>query len=276
MPIDNQQFSHPPLPESARLPINHCNLPASILGSLSFQEHPVPLELDGVRRSHVALLDNLDKLSGQLERARFFMDYMSVHFRLHRPEDAGADRKSRKNADYLRLLRGWFFDPNGKEAAVLKSWVESRFGLLPRYHKGELDDFNGPSYQRYLADRSQGLYNTNALEAQLDLLYSYCQYELLAGHAYNGHMRLYRGVNRVDSYDIVKRIDKHRAIVLLNNLNSFTDQRERADEFGDYILETSVPLQKIFWFPGLLPGKLKGENEMLVIGGMYRVVISTF
>ena len=36
------------LPAYARLPINRCNLPASILCSLSYQRHPVPLKLDGV------------------------------------------------------------------------------------------------------------------------------------------------------------------------------------------------------------------------------------
>ena len=34
-----------------------------------------------------------------------------------------------------------------------------------------------PAYLRYLEMRSAGLYGTNALEAQLDLLYAYCQYE---------------------------------------------------------------------------------------------------
>ena len=40
--------SPPSLPTWARLPINRCNLPAAILGSLTYQRHPVPLKLDGV------------------------------------------------------------------------------------------------------------------------------------------------------------------------------------------------------------------------------------
>ena len=57
-------------------------------------------------------------------------------------------------------------------------------------------------------------------------------------------------------------------------LNSFTSNRERADEFGDYIPRVEVPLPKIFLFNQLLPGMLKGEDEYLVIGGLYEVAIS--
>ena len=57
-------------------------------------------------------------------------------------------------------------------------------------------------------------------------------------------------------------------------LNSFTSNRERADEFGDYIPRVEVPLPKIFLFNHLLPGMLKGEDEYLVIGGLYEVAIS--
>lgn len=45
----------------------------------------------------------------------------------------------------------------------------------------------------------------------------------------------------------------HRFRVLLNNRGSLSANRERADEFGDYILEVRVPLPKIF-FNLLLPG----------------------
>ena len=61
--------------------------------------------------------------------------------------------------------------------------------------------------------------------------------------------------------------------MLLNNLSSFTSNRERADEFGDYVLEVRVPWQKIMFYSDLLPGKLKGEEEVVVIGGVYDVVI---
>ena len=265
------------LPASARLPINHCNLPAVILGSLSFQNHPSALKLDGINESHKALFNALDSIHMHKKRAEYFMNYMIVQFRMHKLEDAGViNGKSdkRTKADYLRMLRGWFFDADSLEAAVLKSWVESRFGLLTRYHKGDLADYSGSNYQLYLHERSRGLYATNALEAQFDLLYSYCQYELALSYPEDTHLSLFRGVNSVDNYEILKREEKHQAIVLLNNLNSFTNNRERACEFGDYILETDVPWQKILFYSNLLPGMFSGEEEMLVIGGVYNVKIS--
>ena len=66
-----------------------------------------------------------------------------------------------------------------------------------------------------------------------------------------------------------------RHVILLNNLNSFTCSRERAGEFGDYIMTVEIPLSKIFFFCGLLPGILQGEDEFLVIGGVADVTLST-
>jgi len=69
--------------------------------------------------------------------------------------------------------------------------------------------------------------------------------------------------------------DARRPRLLLNNLNSFTGQRERADEFGDYILTVRVPTPLIVCYCGLLPGALRGEDEYLVLGGVYDVTRST-
>jgi NAD+--dinitrogen-reductase ADP-D-ribosyltransferase len=266
------------LPVYARLPINRCNLPAVILGSLTFQQHPVTITLDGVSELHADLFKHLENVHEAKRRAVHFMDYMRSGFLLDHLDEAGFDadqcRHRRDKADYLRILRGWMFDPDGKEAAVLKSWVESRFGLLPRNHHGPLGDFSTEHYQAYLSDRARGLYNTNGLEAQLDLLYTYCQYEVERRYPNQPHLILYRGVNHVEEHEILHQANKHQCVLLLNNLNSFTSERERADEFGDYILQALVPQVKLLYFPGMLPGSLKGENEFLVIGGVYRVEVS--
>lgn len=63
--------------------------------------------------------------------------------------------------------------------------------------------------------------------------------------------------------------------VLFNNLTSFSTSRERAGEFGDYILAARLSCAKIFCHCALLPGVLKGEDEHLVIGGAYEVSLST-
>jgi NAD+--dinitrogen-reductase ADP-D-ribosyltransferase len=269
---------NPSLPPHARLSVNRCNLPAVILGSLTFQRNPTSLHLDCVEEFNSELFETLDTIDDATERAENFKGYMRSAFLFDHLEEAGFDpntrRSKRDKADYLRMLRGWLFDPDGKEGAVLKSWVESRFGLLPRNHQGPLGDYSSDNYQAYLAARAQGLYNTNGLEAQFDLLFSYCQYEVRRQFPDQRHITLYRGVNRIDEHEVLAQPEKRRYILVLNNLNSFTDDRERADEFGDYILEAQIPLAKLVFMPGLLPDLLKGENEYLVIGGVCEVKLS--
>jgi NAD+--dinitrogen-reductase ADP-D-ribosyltransferase len=267
------------LPRSARLPINRCNLPANILGGLTFQHSPVALELDGVALFHKGFFALLDSLENASERAEAFTMHMNASFYLDQPEQAGYSPlaiNKRHKTDYLRMLRGWGFDSNGREGAALKGWVESRFGLLPRHHSGQIRDFSGVAYRRYLEMRATALYGTNAVEAQLDLLYTYCQYELAKQYPDTTHLTLYRGVNRVNDYETLATLDKKRRVVLFNNLSSFTSNRDRADEFGDYLLTAQAPLAKVFYHSLLLPGMLQGEDEFTVIGGLYEVSIAAY
>ena len=271
-PVDG---AGPRLPKGAYLPINRCNLPAVILGGLTFQRHPAPLLLDGVAELHYRLFRSLEPLAEPAERARQFMDYMTVYFRLEALEEVGLTpgrRKLRGRADYLRMVRGWAFDPNSREGAVLKAWVESRFGLLARFHGGLLDDRAGDdTYTHFLEACSRGLYNTNALEAQLDLLYAYGQYEQRRQQPEATHLSLYRGFNRFSDDQVLAKPERRRWIVLLNNLSSFSIRRERAEEFGDHLLRAQVPLAKVFFHNRMLPGMLKGEDEYVVVGGVYEV-----
>mgnify|MGYP002063668119 CR=1 FL=1 len=119
--------------------------------------------------------------------------------------------------------------------------------------------------------RGRQLAGPHALEAQLDLLYSYCQYE--QGRRFPGqmHISLYRGTNDIDDYEMLASAENDNINLVLNNLSSFTDNRERADEFGDSIIEVKIPRVKLLYFPGLLAGILKSEQEYLVIGGAYQV-----
>lgn len=276
--LDEPSRTGASLPRHARLPINRCSLPAVLLGSLSYQKQPVALALDGVLELHKPLFMRLDALSEPLERARLFQDHMAAEFSLEHPEEAGysqTNAHARAKASYLRLLRGWAFDSDGQEGAVLKGWVESRFGLLPRHHGGPVRDLSARTYRAYLEQRARGLYGTNALEAQLDLLYTYCQYELGRQRLGRTHITLYRGVNHMADHEVLHETEKSRRVVLLNSLSSFTGNRERAGEFGDFILETEVPLAKVAFFQGLLPGRLTGEDEYGVIGGVYEVGYAT-
>jgi NAD+---dinitrogen-reductase ADP-D-ribosyltransferase len=268
------------LPAYSRLPINRCNLPAMILGSLTFQQHPVALTIDGVMDIHHQLFDDLKTITDINTRLIHFTDYMRASFLLDNPEQVGKHEnnhaKSRDKADYLKLLRGWHFDPNSQEAAVLKGWVESRFGLLTLNHQGPIEDFSSSRYQSYQHSRCLGLYNTNALEAQLDLLYSLTQFELTQRFPEQSHCVLYRGINRLKDHEILCQQSSSRMVMLLNNLNSFSQNRERADEFGDLIMTVNIPHAKILYFPNLLPGCMQGEEEYMVIGGAYEVNVSVF
>ena len=89
------------------------------------------------------------------------------------------------------------------------------------------------------------------------------------------HVTLYRGVNRMADHEVLEKGEGGQHVILLNNLSSFTCSRERACEFGDYILAVDVPLTKIFFHCGLLPGVLQGEDEFLVMGGVVEVTLLT-
>ncbi len=261
-------------PPAARLPVNRCNLPAEALASLAFQLAPVALEVDGILPLHQPLFERLSFVDDATQRAQLFMQYMTAHFLL---DDAPAQgltahaRIDRSRLDYLRLLRGWLFDSEGREGAVLKGWVESRFGLLSGFHRTALGGSDCPQRAAFERERAQGLYATGALEAQVDLLYAYAQHELAQRHAGARHLTLYRGICGRDALAPLATLPDGRSVVQLNNLSSFSASRERAGEFGDRVIECAVPLPKVLAFARLLPGRLQGEDEYLVIGGVAAV-----
>jgi NAD+--dinitrogen-reductase ADP-D-ribosyltransferase len=262
--------SAPAPPQAACLPFNRCNLPAAILGSVTFQRHPAPLKLDGVEELHRDLFRRLDGASESRRRAEIFQDYVTVHFRLAHLDEAGLTETNagRANANYASMIRGWYFDSNGREGAALKGWVESRFGLVPRYHGAPLCEPESGAHRHYQYIQARARYGANALEAQLDLVYVYCQYEFARACPGLTHLTLYRGVNRLEDHELLGGTRKE-PILLLNNLNSCTGIRERAGEFGDVILTLQVPVAKVFFHSRLLPGALQGEAEFLVVGGVY-------
>jgi len=269
--VNDKQSDNPPLPASARLPINRCNLPAVILGSLTFQQYPALLAIDGVAELHREFLAALTLCTDAGERERRFHSYMKQCFCLDDLQQAGLSENAQKRRlDYLRLIRGWHFNADSIEGAVLKSWVESRFGLLPRYHKAPIRDQSEIAYRQYLEHRASGLYNSNALEAQLDLVYTYTQTELARRFPGQTHLKLYRGVNQWREHEQLGQRDGQTQL-LLNNVSSFSNCPDRAGEFGDTVFSAQIPFAKIICCAEVLPGKLQGEGEYLVIGGIYGV-----
>jgi NAD+---dinitrogen-reductase ADP-D-ribosyltransferase len=230
------------------------------------------LEIQGVKESNRFLFRKLAELPSCPERAQLFNDYMSVKFQLHHWQEQATDgsRLSIRNS-YLRFLKGWKIDSNSLAGAVLKRWVESRIGISPTFHKARIDDLNGRSYFEYSVDVMNGSTHTSAIQSQLDILYEFGQFELPRKYPGVPAITLYRGTHDAEEYDILESLNKRESIVRMNNLVSFTDEEERAWEFGRTVWKTTVPLCKIFFYNDLLPGILKGEDEYMIIGGEYQV-----
>lgn len=257
--------------------LNLCSQPPWVIASHYFNVNPQRLELQGVRQANKLLFDRLEKLTTRELRGLQFHDYMDVRFQLHQweQEESNNSRKSLKNS-YLRFLRGWMFESNSREGAVLKGWVESRFGLAPTFHERCIDDLHSEPYYHYLKERMRGKTRTNAIEAQFDLVYEYAQYELERLQPVKSCHRLFRGINDYNEQRVLKELGKNRHLVRLNNLVSFTTDFERAWEFGSRVLEVEVPQAKIFFRSDLLPNALlKGEEEVMVIGGEFEVKVLT-
>jgi len=248
-----------------------CNLPPWIIGSCEFQAHPQPLEIDGARATDRRLFALLDATPDAEQRGQIFHDYVSVKFRLHEWQEHEASARASLRHSYLRFLANWGVDSNGHAGAVLKAWVESRFGLRATYHNGSLAS-DPAARERYMADRMKGAAQTMGVSMQLDLLYTFCQDELRRRNPGREHLILYRGTHDPQEYALRTESGSDNSLVRLNNLSSFTCDREIAWEFGSSVWEVRVPLAKIVFFSGLLPRHLlEGESEYLVLGGEYRV-----
>ena len=251
-----------------------CNVPAWVIGSREFNANPSSLSIHGVRTEHSHFFKQLDDLDSWDERATTFQDYMDVAFHLHqwRKNDPVGGHLSLKHS-YLSFLRGWLFDADSLDAAVLKGWVESRMGLPPTYHGGRINQKDSEAYLSYLTDRMNGAARTNGIFSQLDLLYEFVQYELKRRDPDATHITLFRGVHGFYDHDLLEWDKKKgKGAIRLNNLNSFTHDFERAWEFGTFVIEARVPVSKIFFDGAFLhAGILKGEEEVLVIGGEYDI-----
>jgi len=249
-----------------------------VIASPHFNRNPRPIEIQGVRRAHRSFFARLDTLSAPAARERCFHDYMDLVFQAGkwRKETSPSGRRSLRNG-YLRFLRGWMLDASSAEGAVLKGWVESRFGIPPAFHAGQIEDADSREYLLYLAERMRESARTNAVESQFDLLYEFVQYELRRRHPGVLSFTLYRGVRNLTDYRILEDPGGSRVVVRLNNLNSFSSRLEHAWQFGSHVFEADVPAAKIFFRADILPGVLpKGEEEALVIGGDCEVVVRSF
>jgi NAD+--dinitrogen-reductase ADP-D-ribosyltransferase len=251
---------------------NRCNLPPWIIASAEFNDDPRPIELQGVREANAFLFRALEAEADPAARARLLDDWLSVRFQLHQwqAQATPSARRSLKNS-YLRFLRGWGHDSSSVEGAVLKAWVESRFGIPPSFHRERLGTPDGPAWARYARDRMAGSARTSAIFDQLDLLYAFTQHELARRLPGERWLTLWRGQHDAEEHEVLSRPGPRELVVRLNNLCSFTDDKERAWEFGSTVWEARVAIPRVFHLSWLLAGVLQGEREALVIGGELRV-----
>jgi NAD+--dinitrogen-reductase ADP-D-ribosyltransferase len=266
----------PPRPDHST---NLMGLPTGLLASSAFNDHPLALHISGVREMNASLFEMLGFSDSLEDAADAFYKYMMAMFGIDTEQlDRPSQGRRHYRSSFLRLLKGWGWDSNGPEGAVLKGWVESRFGLLPTYHKEILGRFSGAASMVYVEEKMSSRFHNNSIFCQLDILYEFCQWALARYVApRRSHLTLYRGINSFDEHRIVSRQDKKTVVMRLNNLASFSSDRSVADCFGDIILTVSVPTVKIMFFNTLLPmHPLKGEGEYLVVGGDYRVTADYF
>ncbi|MGB0696080.1 MAG: NAD(+)--dinitrogen-reductase ADP-D-ribosyltransferase [Rhodospirillaceae bacterium] len=285
-----QQNDHAPK-RADMLPVygqstNLVGLPTGVLASTEFNDGAPELHISGVREMNPSLFAMLGEAPDLKSAAEAFYMYMQAMFGLD-PEQWEEERKSKRKqgkdpvrrfrSSYLRLLRGWGYDNNSKEGAVLKGWVESRFGLYPTFHGVPILKFSSPAWMDYVEQKMSSRFHNNSIYVQLDLVYEFCQWALrrfVLGHNESA-LTLYRGVNDFSEHQMVERIDKRTVVTRLNSLVSFSSEREVADCFGDHILTAKVPASKVIFFNTLLPTHpLKGEGEYLVIGGDFKVSVS--
>ncbi|GAO02064.1 NAD(+)--dinitrogen-reductase ADP-D-ribosyltransferase [Anaeromyxobacter sp. PSR-1] len=251
---------------------NRCNLPPWVIASAEFNDDPRPIEVQGVRASNAWLFRALDGIDDPAERARRLDDWITVRFQLHQwqAQATSSARRSLRNG-YLRFLRGWGHDSSSVEGAVLKAWVQSRMGIPPTWHHGRLDDPAGEPARRFAVDRTAGSARTSAIFDQLDLVYAFTQYELARTRPAARWVTLWRGQHEVGPGEVIAAGPGREQLVRLNNLCSFTDDPERAWEFGSTVWEARVAAPRIFCASWLLHGVMRAEREALVIGGEMRV-----
>lgn len=257
---------------------NLVGLSTQFLADVAFNARPVPTHISGVREMNGGLFEMLELAADLAEAGEAFQTYMMAMFGidLEQREPREVVGRRRFRSSYLRLIKGWGYDSNAPEGAVLKGWVESRFGIFPTFHKQRLLRQAPDAWAVYVTEKMSSRFHNNSILSQLDLLYEFCQWALARFVLpQKSHVTLYRGINGFDEHPVRQRIDRHTVVMRLNSLSSFTAHRDIADCFGDIILTARVPAQKILFFNTLMTSHpLKGEGEFLVIGGDYELRVS--
>ncbi len=110
---------------------NLVGLPTDFLASCDFNDQPMPVHISGAREMNDNLFKMLQLASDLQEAGEAFNSYMYAMFGLdpQQRDEKNRGQTRRYRSSFLQLIKGWGIDSNGPEGAVLKGWVESRFGI---------------------------------------------------------------------------------------------------------------------------------------------------
>ena len=145
---------------------NLVGVPAPLLSSVAFNTNPVPLAIAGTRETYGGLFALLQRSQNLTEARDMFVHYLAIAFGLRKPEPhelagLGAAEQRRWRSSWRKLLQGWGMDANGHAGAVLKGWAESRFGLVPIFHKAPLARFPSEAWVGYMQEKAASRLNNN-------------------------------------------------------------------------------------------------------------------
>ncbi len=162
---------------------NLVGVPASVLVGTRFNQQPAALAIAGTRQAHHGLFNLLARSQSLEEAGEVFDHYLSIAFALKKPSAQEmallcVHEGQRWRSSWRKLLQGWGMDSNASAGAVLKGWVESRFGMVPVFHKTPLGRFPSPAWEAYLQEKTTSRYHSNSIYQQLDLLYEFTQWAL--------------------------------------------------------------------------------------------------
>jgi NAD+--dinitrogen-reductase ADP-D-ribosyltransferase len=229
-------------------------VPTGLLASTAFNAYPVALHIASVREQNRSLFKMLAEAEAPDVAAGMFEAYMATMFDLDDQDRDGRGPARFRASSYLRLLRGWGYEANSPEGAVLKGWVESRFGLFPTFHKAPIDALFRPGLD-HLCRRK----NVEPLPFQCDPDPARSALRILpvvprpfpfrrpkAHHAVPRHQQ-FRGA----AADRAPR--QAHVVVRLNSLCRSPRSASTAESFGDIILEVEAPTVKILFFNSCCP-----------------------
>lgn len=246
---------------------NKINIPAKLFVSRQYNEGITPISIDGVKEYHGRLFKSVAETGSIADASVMFENYMTALFSLDEKVNG------KKVGNYIRVLKSWLFDSNNSAGAVIKGWVENRFGLIPFYHAQAIPGLYTKEYYDYLQEMMNSGSNKNSMFSQLDLLYTYTQ-TIIKAYCENHvpTVTLYRGVNDLNDHIIISKTSKRKYCIELNSISSFTLEKEIAEQFGSKIIKAEVPYTKVVYFSEALPNRsFSGEMEYLIIGGRYDV-----